>query len=66
MLNFQIGIWTQFAETGNPNGDILKDIQWNPIYDADTWYRCLNIAEKLEVVNYPEWNRLKFWDSLID
>lgn len=63
--------WVAFATTGNPNNETLADLKWEPIsqpvVDAKTGvptYKCLNIANEVELIDLPEADRMRFWDSL--
>lgn len=58
-------MWTQFASTGNPNGEELKTIKWNPLVKSTAPLKCLNISDELSFIDLPENKRLKFWDSIL-
>ncbi|XP_054085642.1 esterase B1-like isoform X2 [Zeugodacus cucurbitae] len=61
-----VGIWTQFAATGNPNDNQvhgLESLIWEPVRSA---YKCLNIGEELEIINWPEMENVKVWASTFD
>lgn len=57
-------MWTQFATTGNPNGDELKTIKWQQLVKSTAPLKCLNIADELSFIDLPETKRLEFWDSI--
>ncbi|XP_037947830.1 esterase B1-like [Teleopsis dalmanni] len=62
-----IGIWTQFAITGNPNNDNISGLDtetWEPLKKSDKIYKCLNINDQLKFVDLPEMEKLKLWESL--
>lgn len=64
-----VGIWTQFATTGNPysskiNG--MDTISWDPVRKTDETIKCLNISDDLKFIDLPEWPKLKSWESLFD
>lgn len=64
-----VGIWTQFAATGNPysskiNG--MDTISWDPVRKTDESIKCLNISDDLKFVELPEWSKLKGYESLFD
>lgn len=64
-----VGIWTEFAKNGNPNSpsiDGLDKVKWNPIGKDDKVYKCLNIGHELEVIDLPEMQKCKAWESLYD
>lgn len=80
-LKRMISLWTQFAETGNPNGTKTPDsgIKWhsvrrrhekdNNLGDDDTVavaFKCLNISDELTFIDLPEMEKLKVWKSLYD
>lgn len=64
-----IGIWTQFATTGNPysseiNG--MENISWDPVKKSDVSYKCLNISDELKFIDLPEMEKIKLWESMFD
>ncbi|XP_037939280.1 esterase B1-like [Teleopsis dalmanni] len=62
-----IGLWTTFAETGNPNtGKIngMKGIKWRPLRSGDKTLKCLNISDELKFIDLPEMPKLKVWQEL--
>lgn len=64
-----VGIWTQFAATGNPysaeiNG--MDTISWDPVRKTDASIKCLNISDDLKFIELPEWRKLMIWESLFD
>ncbi|XP_054085635.1 esterase B1 isoform X2 [Zeugodacus cucurbitae] len=64
-----VGIWTQFAATGNPNDNQvqgLESLTWEPVRSAEPAYKCLNIREELEIINWPEMEKVKVWASTFD
>ncbi|KAM8704455.1 hypothetical protein ACLKA7_008977 [Drosophila subpalustris] len=64
-----VGIWTQFAATGNPyssNINGMDMISWDPVRKTDETIKCLNINDDLKFVELPEWSKLKIWESLYD
>ncbi|XP_060646789.1 esterase B1-like [Drosophila nasuta] len=64
-----VGIWTQFATTGNPNSSKINDmdmITWDPARKTDDTIKCLNISDDLKFVDIPEWPKLKLWESMFD
>ncbi|EDW81345.2 uncharacterized protein Dwil_GK11075 [Drosophila willistoni] len=64
-----VGIWTQFAKTGNPNSkDIngLDTLTWNPVQKTDKVFKCLNISDDLKYIDLPEWNKVQVWESLYE
>ncbi|XP_004518261.1 esterase B1 [Ceratitis capitata] len=64
-----IGIWTQFAATGNPNAKDLQGMErvvWEPVRESQPSYKCLNIGEKLEFIDWPEMEKVKVWASTFD
>lgn len=78
-LKRMISLWTQFAETGNPNTTKLPEIKWRSLHqtrhhqqhqdsdcDADEAYKCLNIGDELEFIDLPEMEKLKVWKSLYE
>lgn len=71
IIEQMVRLWTQFAATGDPNGEHLRRAgvdRWPSIgsdhVDLSSGYRCLNIDRRLEVVELPETERMAFWDGL--
>ncbi|XP_062123471.1 esterase B1-like [Drosophila sulfurigaster albostrigata] len=64
-----VGIWTQFATTGNPNSSKINGmdmITWDPVRKTDDTIKCLNISDDLKFVDLPEWPKVKVWESMFD
>ncbi|XP_037947549.1 esterase B1-like [Teleopsis dalmanni] len=64
-----VGIWTQFAATGNPNNkDIpgMEAVTWEPLKIGEEVYKCLNISDELKMIDLPEMEKMKIWESLYD
>ncbi|XP_023175791.1 esterase B1 [Drosophila hydei] len=64
-----VGIWTQFATTGNPYSSEINGmdmITWDPVRKSDESIKCLNINDELKFIELPEWPKLKIWESLFD
>lgn len=62
----QVELWTSFAITGNPNSDENESkIQWEPV-SKDGIPKCMNITNELEFIELPEYDRMKFWDTIWD
>lgn len=61
-----VSILVKFAEHGDPNTGLMKGISrtWNPISKDDEVFKCLNISHDLEVINLPEAEHMKLWDSM--
>lgn len=62
-----IDILTTFAATSNPNCasvelNLPKGTQWMPL--AKKNIKCLNISERIKIMELPEINKLKVWDSV--
>lgn len=65
-----IGLWTQFAGTGNPNNakvSGMSGVKWRSLqsHDIDS-YKCLNIDDDLKFIDLPEMQKLIVWKSLYD
>lgn len=61
-----IGLWTSFAETGNPNNPKIpgmKRIKWHRVRESEN-LKCLNISDELEWMDLPEMEKLKVWNDL--
>ncbi|XP_051862896.1 esterase B1-like isoform X3 [Drosophila albomicans] len=64
-----VGIWVQFATTGNPNSSKINGMDmntWDPARKTDDTIKCLNISDDLKFVDIPEWPKLKLWESMFD
>ncbi|XP_068158131.1 uncharacterized protein alpha-Est7 [Drosophila tropicalis] len=64
-----IGIWTQFATTGNPNSTNINGMDtltWDPVQKTDKVFKCLNISDDLKYIELPEWNKVQVWESLYE
>lgn len=64
-ISRMIGIWTTFAEFGNPNDPLIEPIHWKPLTSTQE-YMCLNISNDLSYIELPEKKRMEFWDSLYE
>lgn len=62
----QVNLLTEFASTGDPNGEQTRElVQWEPVH-ADEPLKCLNLSHNLTYVEMPELDRMRFWDSLYE
>nr|CAA88030.1 estalpha2 esterase [Culex quinquefasciatus] len=63
MMNM-VGLFSTFASNnGNPNGEQINE--WESIATPAGPFKCLNINnDGLQFIEYPEQERMKFWDSL--
>lgn len=60
-----VGAFTRFATDGNPNDSKNSKVLWEPVNDRDKPYKCFNIVEEgVSFVDFPEDDRMQFWDSL--
>ena len=63
-----IGIWTTFAETGNPNSAKvpgMKRVKWHRLTGSgEDHLKCLNISDNLQIMDVPEMSKLKIWNNL--
>lgn len=62
---FQVGYFTRFAATGNPNSDLenSSSLYWEPV-EIGKALKCLNFTDESTFINFPENERIKFWDEL--
>lgn len=61
--------FTTFARTGDPNNESIAPIQWKPVTletgDRNTnKYMCLNIAKEVSHIDWPELDRMAYWDHI--
>lgn len=62
-----MGAWTKFATDGNPNDPQNATVAWEPVNGHTKPYKCFNIVEEgVSFVDFPENDRMEFWDSLYD
>uniref|UniRef100_UPI003F77851D Carboxylic ester hydrolase n=1 Tax=Lucilia cuprina TaxID=7375 RepID=UPI003F77851D len=63
------GIWIQFATTGNPYSNEIEgmeNVSWDPIKKSDEVYKCLNISDELKMIDVPEMDKIKQWESMFE
>lgn len=64
----KVSLFTSFAATGNPNDNLinadLQNVTWEPLDSLDPPFKCLNITDSLEIVTFPESERLQIWDEM--
>ncbi|KAH8250012.1 hypothetical protein KR026_003606, partial [Drosophila bipectinata] len=58
-----------FASVGNPNCDQIKEQlprtkEWKPL-DRNSTLECLNLSDSIKLVELPELQKLKVWESVI-
>ncbi|XP_001359777.4 esterase B1 [Drosophila pseudoobscura] len=59
-----VGMWTAFAATGDPNCPAIAPAEWLPVERTENGVEhCLNISQKLEMIELPEAEALAVWDS---
>lgn len=64
--------WTNFAYSGNPNGTITSlSPKWEPVDVArddngKLTYKCYNFGEEIDFIDYPELERVQFWDQMYE
>lgn len=61
--------FTSFARTGDPNNDSIAPVEWQPIklepLDDDAYkYKCLNVSNEVSYIDWPELDRMRFWDQV--
>jgi cholinesterase len=60
-----VGVFTQFAKSGNPNDPaVLESLKWEAIDGKTPPFKCLNIAEDLAIIDLPETTRMLAWDAM--
>lgn len=62
-------IFTTFAQTGNPNNESIASIHWAPVRVETNngnvhKYKCLNISNVVSFIDWPEADRMTFWDDV--
>ncbi|XP_017052988.1 esterase B1-like isoform X2 [Drosophila ficusphila] len=58
-----VGIWTAFAATSNPNCPEIGHVDWKPSRKENP-KPVLNISNDVTIVDLPEYEKLKIWDSI--
>ncbi|XP_030374229.1 uncharacterized protein LOC115623826 [Scaptodrosophila lebanonensis] len=58
-----VGMWTAFATSSNPNCEEIAPINWKPS-KAGKPQEVLNISHDVSIIDLPEFEKLKVWDSL--
>lgn len=63
--------FTTFARTGDPNNDTIATAQWKPISVETSErnapkYKCLNISKDVSYIDWPELDRMQYWDRLYE
>ncbi|XP_055902981.1 esterase B1-like isoform X2 [Eupeodes corollae] len=61
-----IGIWTSFAQNGSPNCDVISDVNIQPLDKNETNLKCFNISNEVKIIDLPENEKLKIWDSMYE
>lgn len=64
-------IFSTFARCGDPNNKSIGSVQWKPIVletknPNELHYKCLNIAKDVSYIDWPENERMQFWDQIYD
>lgn len=59
--------FTTFARTGDPNNETIGSVQWKPVAFETSdkivpKYKCLNIAKEVNYMDWPELDRMQYWD----
>lgn len=62
-------IFTTFAKVGNPNNELVAPIEWKPVtFESidrkDFTYKCLNVSNELSYIDWPEFEKMPFWDEM--
>ncbi|KAH8264145.1 hypothetical protein KR038_003652, partial [Drosophila bunnanda] len=65
-----IDIVTSFAITSNPNCKLTKEqlprsTEWKPL-DSNSSLECLNISESIKLMELPELQKLRVWESVCE
>lgn len=58
-----VDMFTAFAASSNPNCKEISHLQWEPS-TKDQPQRVLNISNDVEIVDLPEFEKLKVWDTV--
>lgn len=58
-----VDLFTAFAASSNPNCKEISHLQWEPSTN-DQPQRVLNISNDVEIVDLPEFEKLKVWDTV--
>lgn len=69
ILCYKVEFWTEFARHGNPNSPKTRQlVQWDPVTnDANLITpKCLNLSKDVSFIEWPELDRMRFWDRLYE
>lgn len=63
-----VDILTSFAVTSNPNCDLVREQlprtkEWKPL-DSNSSLECLNISDSIKLMELPELQKLRVWESV--
>ncbi|XP_073820616.1 esterase B1-like [Musca autumnalis] len=64
-----VGIWTEFATNGKPYSNEIpgmENLTLDPLKKSDEVYKCLNIGDELKVIDLPEMEKIKQWESMFE
>lgn len=65
-ITYMTGMFTSFAKFGHPRNQITRRVNWPPITNLMNGYKCLNVSNEVSIINFPQAERMAFWDSLYD
>lgn len=63
-IRSMVSLWTKFAATGDPNFSDKAEVKWTPVCKAENGFQCLNISDQMEMIDLPENEKIKLWDSM--
>lgn len=64
-------IFSTFASIGEPNNKSIAPFHWQPVVNqtADQTsykYKCLNVSKEVSYIDWPDLERMQFWDKIYD
>lgn len=60
----QVGIFTTFASSGDPNCEELEGVKFDPITDKKAPIKCFQISDDCQNIELPQNERFSVWDKL--
>lgn len=64
VMQQMVDMWTNFAEKGDPNCDVIAPVTWKSLDTSELPMKCLNISiTDVSFIDYPETERMKLWDE---
>jgi cholinesterase len=67
LVNTMVNLFVNFAVNGTTLCGETEGLGWDALTSVERPLKCMNISEKqLEVIDFPENERLKVWDEVYE